>query len=51
MMRDDNVYENPGAFIPERFLEPLSPEEERRRDPKNFVFGFGRRYAIPILWS
>ncbi|KAF5310107.1 hypothetical protein D9619_010511 [Psilocybe cf. subviscida] len=43
MMRDENVYENPEAFIPERFLESVSPEEERRRDPKNFVFGFGRR--------
>ncbi|KAF5310105.1 hypothetical protein D9619_010517 [Psilocybe cf. subviscida] len=37
MMRDENVYENPEPFIPERFLELVSPEEEKSRDPKNFV--------------
>lgn len=29
--------------MPERYLEPADEETEKRRDPKNYVFGFGRR--------
>ncbi|KAF9531320.1 cytochrome P450 [Crepidotus variabilis] len=50
MMRDPNVYPDPDAFKPERFLDldgsgsgSVSKEEAKRMNPKNFVFGFGRR--------
>ncbi|KAJ7581104.1 cytochrome P450 [Mycena floridula] len=49
--RDANLYANPEELRPERFLGP-SPE----LDPKNWVFGFGRRscpglhYATSILY-
>ncbi|TBU38080.1 cytochrome P450, partial [Dichomitus squalens] len=40
--RDPNVYPNPEAFIPERFLKEgrLNPDV---RDPATLVFGYGRR--------
>ncbi|KAG5718859.1 O-methylsterigmatocystin oxidoreductase [Termitomyces sp. T112] len=41
--RDERIYANPSAFIPERFLEKVDPATERRRDPRSYVFGFGRR--------
>ncbi|KAJ7584619.1 cytochrome P450 [Mycena floridula] len=49
--RDPNMYPDPDSFIPERFLEEVTTEEigeekkaaERRRDPRSYVFGFGRR--------
>ncbi|KAF5309842.1 hypothetical protein D9619_010520 [Psilocybe cf. subviscida] len=34
MMRDENVCENLAVFVPEQFLESVSPEEEKRCDPK-----------------
>lgn len=53
MLRDEELYPNAEAFNPDRYDEPapkhlnLSGEEERewrkRRDPRNVVFGFGRR--------
>ena len=45
MLRDENLYPDAENFKPERFLEKTSPEIERKRDPRNFVFGFGRRYV------
>jgi len=39
MSRDDEVYPYPEEFLPERFLG-----EERQLDPREFAFGFGRRY-------
>lgn len=42
MLRDERIYSQPDEFFPERFLN-LSPEEMSRMDPRNFIFGFGRR--------
>ena len=36
---DPNVFHDPSAFKPERFLDL----ESREPDPDSFVFGFGRR--------
>jgi cytochrome P450 len=41
MVRDPNVYHEPGTFKPERYLESQSSSEEV--NPVDFVFGFGRR--------
>lgn len=37
------MYPNADAFYPERFMEPVDEATRKRRDPRNFVFGFGRR--------
>ncbi|KAF8991668.1 cytochrome P450 [Cyathus striatus] len=37
MLRDENCYENASVFEPERFLNKELP------DPRDFIFGFGRR--------
>ncbi|KAK7449241.1 hypothetical protein VKT23_013386 [Stygiomarasmius scandens] len=38
MTHDPRIYEDPATFKPERFLQP-----EPERDPRQFMFGFGRR--------
>jgi len=43
MMRDETIFPDAASFRPERFMEPTTPEMERKMNPKNFVFGFGRR--------
>jgi len=43
MMRDETIYPDAASFRPERFMVPTTPEMERKMNPKNFVFGFGRR--------
>ena len=43
ILRNEKVYPNPHAFRPEKFLEPVTPEIEWKRAPKNYVFGFVRR--------
>ena len=45
MLRDEALFPDPEAFRPERFMEEVSPEMERKRNPQNYVFGFGRRWA------
>ena len=39
MSQDERMYPNPTEFCPERFLNNTVT------DPKNMIFGFGRRYA------
>ena len=41
--RDETVYPEPNSFKPERFLEPVDSEMKKRMDPRNYVFGAGRR--------
>jgi len=43
IMRDETVFEEPHLFKPERYLECADDETAKRRDPKNYTFGFGRR--------
>ena len=44
MLRDETVYPRPDEFVPERYLERAADEATaKRRDPRNYVFGFGRR--------
>ncbi|CCM02682.1 uncharacterized protein FIBRA_04788 [Fibroporia radiculosa] len=44
MVRDPALFPDPHAFTPERYLAPAADEATaRRRDPRNYVFGFGRR--------
>lgn len=43
MVRDESLYPDAHSFKPERFLEEIDAATERRRDPRAYVFGFGRR--------
>lgn len=42
-MHDERLYPNADKFVPERFMEQVDEETAKKRDPKNYVFGFGRR--------
>lgn len=42
--RDPDVYADPEAFVPERYLD-MDAANLEKNDPRKFVFGFGRRYA------
>lgn len=46
MMHDERIFTDADKFNPERFLENVDTETERKRDPRNYVFGFGRRYVV-----
>jgi cytochrome P450 len=39
IMHDESIYENPNAFMPERFLDG-------NLDPRSVIFGYGRRYGL-----
>jgi len=41
--RDETLFTNASAFLPERYLEKVDPALARKRDPRSYVFGFGRR--------
>ena len=43
ILRDENQFKDPHVFSPERYLEPVDEETAKRRDPRNYTFGFGRR--------
>lgn len=43
ILRDETAFKEPHLFKPERYLEPVDGLMEKRRDPKNYIFGFGRR--------
>ncbi|KAJ6555145.1 cytochrome P450 [Mycena vulgaris] len=41
--RDETLFPNASVFLPERYLENVEPALAKRRDPRRYVFGFGRR--------
>ncbi|KAF9255785.1 cytochrome P450 [Marasmius fiardii PR-910] len=42
MLRDEAMFPNPDVFDPQRFLS-IDSKLKAKRDPRNSVFGFGRR--------
>ncbi|KAJ6550361.1 cytochrome P450 [Mycena sp. CBHHK59/15] len=43
ILRDESVFPNASKFQPERFLKYTDPQAVQKMDPRNYVFGFGRR--------
>ncbi|KAI0946484.1 hypothetical protein AcW1_009934 [Taiwanofungus camphoratus] len=43
MCRNEELFPNADAFYPERYLEQVDELTAKKRDPRNYVFGFGRR--------
>ncbi|KAG6887642.1 hypothetical protein C0995_013798 [Termitomyces sp. Mi166 len=43
ILRDENLFPNPDAFDPSHFYSIQDAELKKRRDPRNYIFGFGRR--------
>lgn len=48
MLRDETLYPDAAKFKPERFMEK-DPEKRRMMDPRNYIFGFGRRWDFQLL--
>lgn len=46
MTRDERMYPKPELFNPDRFMNQDKTEADLA-DPKDFIFGFGRRQVIP----
>ena len=44
MLRDESIYPDASTFKPERFME-ADPEKKKLMDPRNYIFGFGRRWS------
>jgi cytochrome P450 len=47
MTRDEQMYPKAELFNPERFMNQ-NGEEADQTDPKDFIFGFGRRQVVLI---
>jgi Cytochrome P450 len=45
MTRDEHMYPEPELFNPERFMNEAGTETDST-DPKDFIFGFGRRQVM-----
>lgn len=45
MLRDEDLYPNADDFYPERFMAEADDALKKKRDPRNYVFGFGRRHC------
>ena len=50
ILRDETVFKDSHLFKPERYLEQVDDEMAKRRDPKNYSFGFGRRVRPHYLF-
>lgn len=56
ILRDEAMFPEPDAFVPERFLTPDGKLNKGMLDPRHAVFGFGRRicpgryFADAELW-
>ncbi|KAL0960726.1 hypothetical protein HGRIS_005751 [Hohenbuehelia grisea] len=46
-LRNENTYDSPMDFHPERFLSQDGRTKEK--DPRDYMFGFGRRQDGPLL--
>ncbi|EMD32752.1 hypothetical protein CERSUDRAFT_118480 [Gelatoporia subvermispora B] len=43
MTRDERLFPDPEAFIPERYDASVDEATRKARDPRQWIFGFGRR--------
>lgn len=50
MGHQEEVYSDPKAFDPSRF-ESLDAQSGASKDPRQFVFGFGRRCALMVSFG
>jgi len=50
---DERVFHDPHSFKPERFMEKVDTETAKKREPRNYIFGFGRRLCpgLPLADS
>ncbi len=46
MLRNETIYPDPASFNPDRYLAEVDEVTAKRRDPRNYVFGFGRRFVL-----
>ena len=46
ILHDPELYSDPMTFNPGRFIAP--PDKEAERDPRDFAFGFGRRFDFRL---
>ncbi|KAG2029004.1 hypothetical protein BDR03DRAFT_976139 [Suillus americanus] len=51
IMRDPGLYEDPEVFEPGRWLARDAIVDVEERDPRAFVFGFGRRNPPRRIFS
>ncbi|TCD67633.1 hypothetical protein EIP91_012198 [Steccherinum ochraceum] len=49
MLRNPEVYPSPESFNPDRFMVEVDDATAKRMDPRNYVFGFGRRRVSAFL--